>query len=141
MIIAVIISSFPQRLGHETAEPKTKHSAAGKGSNWQRTGLILGISSLRTWVYYGFLVFATVYLTTYANVEYLFATLFVTGMFYAGMIATLATGISSDLFGRKEILLIAYACSIPCYLWIFLLLAQFSLMSLLAPPDFSSWLR
>ena len=136
MIIAVIISRFPQRPVHEPAEPKTKHSAAGNSSDWRRAGLMLGISSLRTWVYYGFLAFATVYLTTYADVEYLFATLFVTGMFYAGMIATLAAGISSDRFGRKEILLIAYACSIPCYLGIFLLPAPFSLVSLLAAGFF-----
>lgn len=87
-------------------------------------------------MYYGFPAFATVYLTTYAGVEYFFATLFVTGMFYAGMIATLAAGISSDKVGRKEILLISYACSVPAYLGIFLLPAPFSLLSLLAAGFF-----
>ena len=141
MIIAVIISSFPQRSVHEPAELKTKHSASGNGSNWHRAGLMLGISSLRTWVYYGFLAFATVYLTIYADVEYLFATLLVTGMFYAGMIATLAAGISSYRFGLKEILLISYACSIPCYLGIFFCCRPRSQFCSCLPQDFSSWLR
>lgn len=87
-------------------------------------------------MYYGFLAFATVHLTTYAGVEYFFATLFVTGMFYAGMIATLAAGISSDKVGRKEILLISYARSVPAYLGIFLLPTPFSLLSLLAAGFF-----
>ncbi|HJK17598.1 MAG TPA: MFS transporter [Methanocorpusculum sp.] len=104
--------------------------------NWGSAGLMLGISSLRTWVYYGFLTFATVYLTTYAGIEYFFATVLVTGMFYAGMIATLVAGVSSDKLGRKEILLISYACSVPEYLGIFLLPSPFSLLSLLVAGFF-----
>lgn len=67
-------------------------------------------------MYYGFLTFPAVYLTTYASVEYFFATLFVTWMFYAGMNATLTAGITSDKVGKKEVLLISYACSVPAYL-------------------------
>lgn len=134
IIVAFIISRFPQKPVHEPAA--ADRAVSGGGANWRRAGLMLGISSLRTWVYYGFLAFATVYLTTYAGVEYFFATLFVTGMFYAGMIATLAAGISSDKVGRKEILLISYACSVPAYLSIFLLPASFSLLSLLAAGFF-----
>lgn len=134
IIVAFIISRFPQKPVHEPAA--AARAVSGGGANWRRAGLMLGISSLRTWVYYGFLAFATVYLTTYAGVEYFFATLFVTGMFYAGMIATLAAGISSDKVGRKEILLISYACSVPAYLGIFLLPAPFSLLSLLAAGFF-----
>lgn len=134
IIVAFIISRFPQKPVYEPAAVDRKVSSSG--ANWRRAGLMLGISSLRTWVYYGFLAFATVYLTTYAGVEYFFATLFVTGMFYAGMIATLAAGISSDKVGRKEVLLISYACSVPAYLGIFLLPAPFSLLSLLAAGFF-----
>ncbi|MCZ9312354.1 MAG: MFS transporter [Methanocorpusculum sp.] len=135
IIVAFIISRFPQKPVHEPAVP-AEHSRESSQTNWRRAGLMLGISSLRTWVYYGFLAFATVYLTTYAGVEYFFATLFVTGMFYAGMIATLVAGISSDKLGRKEILLISYACSVPVYLGIFLLPAPLSLLSLLAAGFF-----
>ncbi|MDE2519473.1 MAG: MFS transporter [Methanocorpusculum sp.] len=135
IIVAFIISRFPQKPVHEPAVP-AEHSRENSQANWRRAGLMLGISSLRTWVYYGFLAFATVYLTTYAGVEYFFATLFVTGMFYAGMIATLVAGISSDKLGRKEILLISYACSVPAYLGIFLLPAPLSLLSLLAAGFF-----
>ena len=135
IIVAFIISRFPQKPVHEPAVP-AEHSRENSQANWRRAGLMLGISSLRTGVYYGFLAFATVYLTTYAGVEYFFATLFVTGMFYAGMIATLVAGISSDKLGRKEILLISYACSVPAYLGIFLLPAPLSLLSLLVAGFF-----
>jgi len=135
IIVAFIISRFPQKPVHDPVT-SAAHPQENTYTNWRRAGLMLGISSLRTWVYYGFLAFATVYLTTYAGVEYFFATLFVTGMFYAGMIATLAAGVSSDKIGRKEILLISYACSVPAYLGIFLLPAPFSLLSLLAAGFF-----
>ncbi|MDR0980177.1 MAG: MFS transporter [Methanocalculaceae archaeon] len=135
IIVAFIISRFPQKPVHDPAI-SAAHSRENTHTNWRRAGLMLGISSLRTWVYYGFLAFATVYLTTYAGIEYFFATLFVTGMFYAGMIATLAAGVSSDKIGRKEILLISYACSVPAYLGIFLLPAPFSQLSLLAAGFF-----
>lgn len=134
IIVAFIISRFPQKPVHDPAA--ADRAVSGGGANLRRAGLMLGISSLRTWMYYGYLAFATVYLTTYAGAEYFFATLFVTGMFYAGMIATLAAGISSDKVSRKEILLIPYACSVPAYLGIFLLPAPFSLLSLLAAGFF-----
>ncbi|MDE2546849.1 MAG: MFS transporter [Methanocorpusculum sp.] len=134
IIVAFIISRFPQKPMHEPAVADP--SVSGGSANWRCAGLMLGLSSLRTWVYYGFLAFATVYLTTYAGVEYFVATLFVTGMFYAGMIATLVAAVSSDKVGRKEVLLISYACSVPAYLGIFLLPAPFSLLSLLAAGFF-----
>ncbi len=135
IIVAAIISRFPQKPVVIRKEER-KNAAASAGSGWTRAGLMLGISSLRTWVYYGFLAFATVYLTTYAGIPYFLATLLITGMFYAGMIATLISGFTSDRLGRKEILLISYACSIPAYLGIFLLPAPLSLISLLAAGFF-----
>lgn len=137
ILIALLLFRFPQKpTYHPPVETATSTPDTSTSSNWKSAGLMLSLSSLRTWVYYGFLTFAAVYLTTYAGVEYFFATLFVTGMFYAGMIATLAAGIASDKIGRKEILLISYACAIPTYLGIFLLPAPYSLLSLLAAGFF-----
>lgn len=135
IVVAFIISRFPQKPIHEPSS-SVEYSREENRANWGSAGLMLGISSLRTWVYYGFLTFATVYLTTYAGIEYFFATVLVTGMFYAGMIATLVAGVSSDKLGRKEILLISYACSVPAYLGIFLLPSPFSLLSLLVAGFF-----
>ncbi|MDU9375652.1 Fosmidomycin resistance protein [Methanocorpusculaceae archaeon Sp1] len=134
IIVTAILFRFPQK--PELVKKEDRAAASGTSTGWRRAGMMLGISSMRTWVYYGFLAFATVYLTTYAGIPYFYATLFVTGMFYAGMIATLVAGFSSDRFGRKEILLISYACSIPAYLGIFLLPAPLSLVSLLAAGFF-----
>ncbi|MDV0443232.1 MFS transporter [Methanorbis rubei] len=134
ILVAALLLKFPQKPVFVKREIDA--TASGTKSGWRRAGMMLGISSMRTWVYYGFLAFATVYLTTYAGVPYFYATLLVTGMFYAGMIATLVAGFSSDRFGRKEILLISYACSIPAYLGIFLLPAPLSLVSLLAAGFF-----
>lgn len=134
VIVAGIISRFPQKPAYtQKSDPAAN---VEKESGWRKAGLMLGVSSLRTWVSYGFLAFATIYLTTYADVEYFLATLCVTGMFYAGMVATMTAGVLSDRFGRKEILLISYSCSIPAYLGIFLLPGPFALLSLLVAGFF-----
>ncbi len=134
VLVACIISRYPQ--GPQPKNSEGRQASVGKQSGWKYAGLMLGISSLRTWVYYGFLSFATVYLTRYAGIDFLVATALVTGMFYAGMIGTMVAGVSSDKFGRKEILIVSYICAIPAYLGIFFLPGYWALAALLVAGFF-----
>lgn len=135
IIVAAIIARFPQR--PKVSKPKEfAGTVPQRQKNWKLASLVLCISSCRTWVYYGFLAFATVYLTKYAGVDFLLATGLVTGMFYAGMFGTMAAGITSDKFGRKEIMFASYLCAVPAYLGVFFLPDGFALLSLLAAGFF-----
>ncbi len=109
----------PKSMDTETVKPK-----------WRNAVFVLGISSLRTWVYYGFLAFAAVYLTKYAGVDYLLATGVVSCMIFAGMFGTLIAGPLSDKIGRKEVMFTAYIGATAAYFGIFLLSGLGSVISL-----------
>lgn len=99
-------------------------------SSKKSAALVLLISSLRTWVYYGFISFATVYLTTYKGVDYVLATGVVSSMIFAGMFGTLTAGPLSDKFGRIPVMLAAYVGGAAMYAGVFVLPGILSVISL-----------
>ncbi|MEA5037712.1 Fosmidomycin resistance protein [bioreactor metagenome] len=125
--VAVLLRKHQQKpviLPKKTSETKSVQP------KWRHAALVLGISSLRTWVYYGFLAFAAVYLTKYAGVDYLLATGVVSCMIFAGMFGTLTAGPLSDKIGRKEVMFAAYIGAVTAYFGIFLLSGIGSVISL-----------
>ena len=125
--VAILLRKHQQKpviLPKKTSEMKSVQP------KWRHAALVLGISSLRTWVYYGFLAFAAVYLTKYAGVDYLLATGVVSCMIFAGMFGTLTAGPLSDKIGRKEVMFAAYIGAATAYFGIFLLSGIGSVISL-----------
>ena len=97
---------------------------------------MLGISSLRSWVFYGFLAFGVEYLSGYANVEYVLATGVISGMIFAGMFGTLLIGPLSDKIGRKEVMVLSYFGGALGYAGIFLFSGIASVLSLVVAGFF-----
>jgi len=127
VVVAVLLRKHQQK--PTILPPRSMEEGAVK-PRWRNAALMLSISSLRTWVYYGFLAFAAVYLTKYAGVDYLLATGVVSGMIFAGMFGTLVAGPLSDKIGRKEVMFIAYIGATTAYFGIFLLSGIGSVISL-----------
>ncbi|HJJ51228.1 MAG TPA: MFS transporter [Methanocorpusculum sp.] len=127
VVVAVLLRKHQQK---PTVMPPRSVDTIVVKPKWRNAALVLGISSLRTWVYYGFLAFAAVYLTTYAGVDYLLATGVVSGMIFAGMIGTLIAGPLSDKIGRKEVMFAAYIGATTAYFGIFMLPGVGSVISL-----------
>ena len=127
VVVAVLLRKHQQK---PAIMPQKKVEIETVKPKWRNAALILGISSLRTWVYYGFLAFAAVYLTKYAGVDYLLATGVVSGMIFAGMFGTLIAGPLSDKIGRKEVMFAAYIGATIAYFGIFFLSGIGSVISL-----------
>lgn len=117
VVVGILLIKQPQH-------PKKVELPAGKAAELKphkgAAAMLLTISSIRSWVYYGFIAFGVVYLTTYAGVDYVLATSVVSGMIFAGMFGTLIAGPLSDILGRKEIMIAAYICGGLAYSGIFL---------------------
>ncbi len=117
LVVAVLIRRLPQH-----PAPVVQKDAVAEGRpKWGGAAIVLAISSLRTWVYYGFLAFGVVYLTKYSGVGYVMATGVVSCMIFAGMFGTLIAGPLSDKIGRKEVMFSAYIGGAVAYAGIFLL--------------------
>ena len=125
--VAVLLRKHQQK---PAVLPQRSADNGGVKPKWRHAALVLGISSLRTWVYYGFLAFAAVYLTKYAGVDYLLATGVVSCMIFAGMFGTLIAGPLSDKIGRKEVMFAAYIGATIAYFGIFFLSGIGSVISL-----------
>ncbi|MCQ2376566.1 MAG: MFS transporter [Methanocorpusculum sp.] len=134
--VGLLLLKSPQR---PKPDMDAKKKQSGEKANRKAAVVLLAISSLRCWVYYGFIGFGVVYLTTFAEVEYVAATGAVSCMLFAGMLGTLSAGYLSDKIGRKEVMIISYLCGGAAYLCIFffsgaaavtaLLIASFFLMA------------
>jgi FSR family fosmidomycin resistance protein-like MFS transporter len=127
LVVGLLLSKQQQK---PVFTPQKVVETTAKKTGWKNAALVLGISSLRTWVFYGFLAFAAVYLTTYAGVDYVLATGVVSCMIFAGMFGTLIAGPLSDKIGRKEVMFIAYIGGAVSYFGIFFLSGIGSIISL-----------
>ena len=134
LIVAFLILRLPQHPLKET-EAEAAEAAVTK-PNYKGAALMLGISSLRSWVFYGFLAFGVEYLSGYANVEYVLATAVVSGMIFAGMFGTLLIGPLSDKVGRKEVMFISYIGGALGYAGIFFFSGIASVISLVVAGFF-----
>ncbi len=127
IVVGIILLRQPQhqklvcRLAVDSPEKKPHRDAAA---------ILLAVSSVRSWVYYGFIAFAVVYLSTYAGVDYVLATGVVSGMIFAGMLGTLVAGPLSDKLGRKEIMIFAYVFAGIAYTCIFFLTGLAAIIAL-----------
>ncbi len=134
--VGLLLLKYPQ---HPKPVPPQEKKTERPKANKKAAVVLLAISSLRCWVYYGFIGFGVVYLTTFAGVEYVAATGAVSCMLFAGMLGTLSAGYLSDKIGRKEVMIVSYLCGGAAYLSIFffsgavavtaLLIASFFLMA------------
>ncbi|MDO5845788.1 MAG: MFS transporter [Methanocorpusculum sp.] len=130
LIVAICIRRLPQHpLPTEPRGAAASESADVK-PHWGSAGIVLAISSIRSWVYYGFIAFGVVYLTKYSGVEYVLATAVVSCMIFAGMFGTLTAGPLSDKIGRKEVMFAAYIGGAVCYAGVFLLSGVWSVIAL-----------
>ncbi|HJJ36099.1 MAG TPA: MFS transporter [Methanocorpusculum sp.] len=118
IVVAVILLTQPQ---HQKPVCRLDTSAPEKKPNKRAAAILLTVSSIRSWVYYGFIAFAVVYLTSHAEVDYVLATGVVSSMIFAGMFGTLIAGPLSDRIGRKEVMICAYLLAGIAYLGIFFL--------------------
>ena len=134
ILIALILLKLPQHPLKETAAEAAE--AATTKPNYKGAALMLGISSLRSWVFYGFLAFGVEYLSGYANVEYVLATGVISGMIFAGMFGTLLIGPLSDKIGRKEVMVLSYFGGALGYAGIFLFSGIASVLSLVVAGFF-----
>ncbi len=134
LIVALLLLRLPQHPLKET-EAEAVEAAVTK-PNYKGAALMLSISSLRSWVFYGFLAFGVEYLSGYANVEYVLATAVISGMIFAGMFGTLLIGPLSDKIGRKEVMFISYTGGALGYAGIFVFSGMASVISLIVAGFF-----
>ncbi|MBO5119574.1 MFS transporter, partial [Methanocorpusculum sp.] len=134
LFVALLLLKLPQHPLKETAAEAAEAKAAKP--NYKGAALMLGISSLRSWVFYGFLAFGVEYLSGYANVEYVLATGVISGMIFAGMFGTLLIGPLSDKIGRKEVMVLSYFGGALGYAGIFLFSGIASVISLVVAGFF-----
>ncbi|HJJ54510.1 MAG TPA: MFS transporter, partial [Methanocorpusculum sp.] len=105
IVVGLILLTQPQ---HQNPVRRVDTADPEKKPNKRAAAILLAVSSIRCWVYYGFIAFAVVYLTTHAGVDYVLATGVVSSMILAGMFGTLIAGPLSDKIGRKEVMICAY---------------------------------
>ena len=129
IIVAVAIRKLPQKPSPVPVQ-NTEASVTEK-PKWGRVTLLIAINSFRFIVYDGLLMFAAVYLTDFAGIDYVAATGIVTAMLFAAMFGTMLVGPLSDKLGRKEILIGVYLCAALCYGCIFLFTGILSVVFLI----------
>lgn len=117
VVVGIILLTQPQHQKPVCRIPSKEEPE--KKPNRRAAAILLTVSSIRSWVYYGFIAFAVVYLTTYGGVDYVLATGVVSSMIFCGMLGTLVAGPLSDKVGRKEVMIFAYIFAGIAYLGIF----------------------
>ena len=115
--IGIFLLKQPQ---HQKPVCKLERKTEAKKTNKGAAAILLTISSIRSWVYYGFIAFGVVYLSAHAGVDYVLATGVLSCMVFAGMFGTLVAGPLSDKLGRKEVMVGAYILGGIAYAGIFI---------------------
>lgn len=134
LVVGVILFKLPQHPLKETEAERAE--AVVSRPNYKGAALMLGISSLRSWVYYGFIAFGVEYLSVYAGVDYVLSTAVISSMIFAGMCGTLIIGPLSDKVGRKEMMILAYIGGALGYAGIFIFSGIASVVSLVVAGFF-----
>ena len=128
VIICMLIRKHPQKPQPPETLPEGYTAPKPK---WGRVSVLLMINSCRFIVYDGMLLFAAVYLTEFAGIDYVAATGIVTGMLFAAMFGTLLVGPLSDKIGRKEVMIGVYFLAGVSYACIFLFTGFLSVLFLI----------
>ncbi|MDO5845285.1 MAG: MFS transporter [Methanocorpusculum sp.] len=93
-------------------------TAAGRMN--KDAALVVLVCSLRAWGYIGIITYLPTFLVLgHFGVNAFTASVVVTVMLFSGVAGQIAGGFLSDRFGRKQMLVMGLAVSVPCFLLIF----------------------
>ncbi|HDQ08469.1 MAG TPA: MFS transporter [Methanoculleus sp.] len=95
-------------------------SVGGDGPNRRRTaraaGILVTASAFRAWAIFGSVAFLPTFLHQAKGLDIVSANLLVSCMLFAGVVGQVIVGTLSDTYGRKELVLLFTALSVPFFL-------------------------
>jgi FSR family fosmidomycin resistance protein-like MFS transporter len=125
MVIPAIVMAFilHRILPSEQEIAAVPTASAGVGADGperrreiRAAGILVAGSAFRAWAIFGSVAFLPTFLHQIKGLDLVSANLLVSGMLFAGVVGQVIVGTLSDTYGRKELVLLFTALSVPFFL-------------------------
>jgi len=122
---ALLLWSFTPAINRATAEREASARRAARSrtgaprdrTDWKALALLTGVVTLRSFIHAGMIAFIPLYFVTYLGASPLYASHLLTLFLLAGAAGTLIGGPLADRWGRRRLMLLSFAASIPFLLF------------------------
>lgn len=75
--------------------------------------ILIGVVAVRSWIYHGLISYIPLFYVSYLKGDPAYATTVLTVFLASGVIGTIIGGPIADIWGRKSLIILSMACSIP----------------------------